>query len=314
MNGQIKITTIKPLWKTRLGQTVCFSPSGKLLAVGGARGPVQLLDAQTGKLVVVCEGSKSNIYRIAFSQDRNLVAIGEFDKRVSVCDATTGKCVGKLQAGDAEINSLEFNPKTKHLIRAARKSEIDIFETTHFKACKTLKPDPAVHTVMAALFSADGEKLFAAWNTNSAEQGVSLAFFSWPGRERLVKTSLDVELIYDSALSDEGRFVALAISSYDPPQVGIAILDANDCTLMRTVLTRETSAVGFVPSKSLLIASDAEGDIEYCRLIDPTSGNEMGRFEVGNHRIFEFSISPDARYLAAATSGGARVWDLNSVH
>ena len=302
--------TVKPLWKARLGQTVAFSRDSKMLAVAGARGPARLLNAQTGKLVAICEGPKADIYEIAFSYDGRLIAIGAFNKRLAICDAATGKLVGDFRLDDAEINSLTFSSKTGHLVRSSRKVEIEVFDPIPGAVCTSIATDPDTHSVLKTSFFSDGSKLFAAWSTKSEKQEVTAAIYSWPGATRMVSAVLDVELVYDASISGDGRFVALAFSSYRPPQVGVAILDAKTCALMHTVLTHEICAVVFVPSSSLLIASDAEEETACCRLIDPRSGKELGRFEVGNRRIFEFAVSADGRYLAAATSGGAIVWDL----
>lgn len=304
---------VEPLWKTRLGQAVAFSHDSKLLAVGGAHGPARLLDAQTGKLVAICEGPKKDIHEIAFSHDGRLIAVGEFNRRLAICEATTGQLVGDLRLDDSEINSLTFSSKTGHLIRSSRKVEIEVFDPHPLATRTPIKTDPDAHSVLMTSFFPDGSKLFAAWSTKSGKQEVTAVIYSWPGAKRMVSAALEVELVYDAAISGDGRFVALAYSSYSPPQVGVAILDAKTCALMCTVLTHEICAVVFVSSRSLLIASDAEGDIECCRLIDPRSGEELGRFEVGNHRIFGFAVSGDGRYLAAATSGGAMVWDLKVV-
>ena len=307
------LETVKPLWKARLGQAVAFSCDSKSLAVAGAHGPARLLEAQTGKPVAIYEGPKRDIHEIAFSNDGKLIAFGEFNRRLAICEATTGKLVGDLRLDDSEINSLTFSSKTGQLIRSSRKVEIEVFDPIPPRVCPTIKTDPDTHSVLKTSFFPDGSKLFAAWSTKSGKQEVTAAVYSWPGAKRIVSAVLEVDLVYDVAISSDGRFVALAFSSYSPPRVGVALLDAKTCALMLTVLTHEICAVVFVPSRSLLIVSDTEEDIECCRLIDPQSGKELGRFEVGNRRIFGFAVSADGRYLAAATSGGAMVWDLKAV-
>ena len=61
----------EPLWKTKSGQAIAFSPDSKTLAVAGASGPIRLFDAATGKEQLACEGLKAHIYCIAFSPDGN---------------------------------------------------------------------------------------------------------------------------------------------------------------------------------------------------------------------------------------------------
>jgi len=129
----------------------------------------------------------------------------------------------------------------------------------------------------------------------------------------LASATFDAELVFSASISGDSRFLALAFSSYDPPTVGIALLNAKTCKLIRTVLTERIGCSIFVPSKALLITSDSEGQSEICRLIDPKSGKELGRFIVGNNRIFKFALSPDERFLAAGTARGAMVWDLKLI-
>jgi len=176
--NQLLASVIKPLWKARIGQTVAFSRDGKHLAVGGAHGPVRLLDARTGDPHIVCAGPKSDIYRIAFSPDGKQLAIGPFNKRLTICAAATGKLVSDLRLGDAEIFDLEFNSKTGQLLRTERGTEIAIFQTSPLKATGLIKPDPVAHPVLAAFFSPNGDKLFAVWNTKAANQKVSVTNYS----------------------------------------------------------------------------------------------------------------------------------------
>jgi dipeptidyl aminopeptidase/acylaminoacyl peptidase len=301
---------IEPLWKARLGQAVAFSRDSKLLAVGGAHGPARLLDAQTGKLVAICEGPKRDIHEIAFSHDGRLVAIGEFNRRLAICEATTGQLVGDLRLGDSEINSLTFSSKTGHLIRSSRNVEIEVFDPNPLATCTPIKTDPDAHSVLKTSFFPDGGKLFATWSTKSGKQEVTAAIFS--NTKRMASATLDFELVYDVSISSDGCLVALVFSSHNPPRAGIALLNGKTLKLIHTILTDRIGCVAFIPSKALIIASDVEDDVECFRLLDSKSKRELGQFNVGNS-VFGFDISRDGRYLAAATSGGAMVWDLEVV-
>lgn len=304
---------IKPLWKSRLGQTIAFSLDSKLLAVGGAHGTVRLLNAQNGDYVLSCEGPKNDIYRIAFSHDGNTMAIGQFNRLVAFCDYKTGKITDNLKFDESEIFDLEFNQKTGHLLRTSRDSKLQVFATSPPRIYKSIKPTPEPHTVHRAFFSPDGEKLFAVWSTTSGKQEVAVAKLSWPEGKQIATTLLNVELVYNASISADSRFLAFSFSSYTPSQLGIAILDAKTLKTIRT-FSHGICAVIFVPSRPLLIASDGEDETEYCYMIEPKTGKELARFEVGNCRIFDFDISADERYLAAATSKGAMVWDLKAIY
>jgi WD40 repeat protein len=303
---------VKPLWKARLGQAVAFSNDSKLLAVGGAHGPARLLDAQTGKLVAICEGPKRDIQEIAFSHDGKLIAIGEFNRRLAICEATTGQLVGDLRLDHSEINSLTFSSKTGRLIRSSRKAEIEVFDPNSPATCTPIKTDPDTHSVLKTSFFPDGRMLFAVWSKKSGKQEVTAAIFSWPDAKRMVSATLGLELVYDVSVSSDSRLVALVFSSYNPPRTGIALLHAKTLKLIHTILTGRIGCVAFIPSKAMLIVSDREDDVECFRLFDSKSKKELGKFNVGNS-VFGFDISGDGRYLAAATSGGAMVWDLEAV-
>jgi len=77
----------------KVGVTVnalAFSPDGKRIAVGGRNRLLQVVDAETRKVVVTFEGHENDIERLAWSPDGKALASASQDKTLKIWDAATG--------------------------------------------------------------------------------------------------------------------------------------------------------------------------------------------------------------------------------
>lgn len=293
------------LWQVRSGQTIAFSPDSKILAVAGASGPVRFYDANSGKERLVCEGLKSHISHIAFSPDGAGVAIAEMYQRLNVCDAKTGKVVWKARFEDNEVSGLAYSPKTKELIRASWCRVIDVLDAETGRSKEPLRPAASTRMINAITFLNDGNKLAAVWSPKGRREHHRVTIWSWPAREPLVRFGHAAEFVHDVAASSGGK--VLAIPNYEN---GIALYDTASGQMIRQVGAERVYHVVFTPKHNLLIAGMC-GKPELC-FWEVNSGEERLRIPAQN--ALEIAISPNGRILAAATSRGAVVWDLERLY
>ena len=298
----------EPLWKTRSGQAIAFSPDSKTLAVAGASGPVRLLDAATGKEQLACEGLKAHIYLIAFSPDGSQVAVTQNSERLTVCDASTGKLLAKARFPDHEVSGLAYSARTGELLRSSWTTEIDVIDPKSGKLKAPLRPADRVHSNNAISFFPDGGRLAAVWSVQDREHLCTI--WSWPERKQLTSFTILEQLISDIAVSRDGKLLAIPFSTYHPTGNvdGILLADSSDGSVIRTIPLKGARCVAFSPKDDILIASDGDGR---CRLLNP-AGKELCKTDAFD-QVYGVAVSPDGELLAAVTWRGAVVWRVRTL-
>jgi WD40 repeat protein len=120
-----KVTEYNALSATNLSW-LCYSPDGRLLAVGGqggagtpilanVHGAIRLYEAGTEKLVREFADVNSLPTRLAFSPDGKRLASGAWDGTVIIWDVATGKRLREFPGHRGRVVSLAFSPDGKRL-------------------------------------------------------------------------------------------------------------------------------------------------------------------------------------------------------
>ncbi|MFN0018546.1 MAG: WD40 repeat domain-containing protein [Pirellulaceae bacterium] len=294
----------KPLWKVRSGQAVAISPDSKTVAVAGASGPVRLLDAATGNERLVCEGLKAHICEIAFSPDGKLVAAAQIRQWVTICDAATGKLVAKAKLSDEEVSGLVFSSKTGELIRSSWCNAIEIIDPATGKVKESLRPSGNSCMTYCIAFSPSERELVAVWDGRCT-------VWSWP--DRVVRNEFEIPDCdaYDASISPDGQRIAVPFR-HGPKGIdeGLHLIDLWSGKVVRTLSMSHPRSVIYSSEQMALIAS---GDDYDCRIFGAKNYEERLQLsKVGD--VTGFDVSPDGKYLAAATSfSGASCWSLPSL-
>jgi WD40 repeat protein len=148
---------------------VRFSPDGRTLAIGGARG-VQIWDAATWHEVRELRGHTGGVEALAFSPDSRRLASGGGDTTVRLWDLVAGQEALTLGDHAGEIYGLDFSPDGGHLASAGGTGKGSDNTVRIWNATPVEEEDPepirtdAGHTrdVWDLSFSRDGRLLASA--------------------------------------------------------------------------------------------------------------------------------------------------------
>src|SRR5262249_17982287 len=109
---------------------LALSRDGKTLAVGGAMGGINLLDAATGKPVNPYAGPQGRAFCVAFSPDGKMVASGGDDGVIYLWDAHTWRQSGELHGHEFYVLRLQFSADSKTLASASEDGTVRVWDIT----------------------------------------------------------------------------------------------------------------------------------------------------------------------------------------
>jgi RNA polymerase sigma factor (sigma-70 family) len=167
------VATGKRRWQTqgssRSGwlNTVAMSPDGKLVLSGGDFKPVQVRDAETGKIVRTLGGDRNCLRTLTVAADcRTLASGGEKDGRVIVWDLVAGKELYLLTGDLHSVGAVAFSPDGRMLASAAHEGVIRVWETATGKERRVLREHAG--GVLGLAFFPDGRRLVSAGADSTA--------------------------------------------------------------------------------------------------------------------------------------------------
>ena len=140
------------------------SADGKQLVissgVGGVRGEVLLVDADSGEALQRFEGHSDSVYCAVLSPDGTLLASGSYDRKVILWNAKTGEVVRELTGHNGAIYDLDFDSTGKVLATASADQTVKLWNVASGERLDTLgQPEGEM---LCVRFSPDGKKVFAA--------------------------------------------------------------------------------------------------------------------------------------------------------
>ncbi len=264
---------------------VALSPDGALIAAGTEEKRVQLVDAQTGVRATSLLGHRDRVGRVAFSADGSRLASASDDGTVRIWDVERRAPLSVLSRLPGSPSALQFDPTGERVLAVS-----------------------AGEALLWRLAARDEEVL-----AELPSYGYGVAFLA--GGMRLAALSFDATVQIHDVHSGEllwrhgqkGHGKALCAAS-DVPIFAIGhgsqvfLRDADSGALLRTIPCGTTVI-------SLSISADggrlAVRTITHALLVDPRSGEELGRWEAVHDSEFSDAVlSLDGRRMAVAEGRG----------
>jgi WD40 repeat protein/serine/threonine protein kinase len=150
--------------------SIAFSPDGKRLATAYPENNTtpRLLEAATGRKLMVFAGHTERVWSVAFSPDNRTVATGSSDRTAKLWDTKTGQCLATLEGHLGIVSSVAFSPDGKIAATGSYDRTARLWDTSTGHELATLRGHAKPITCLA--FSPDGQTLA----TGSADGTVKL--------------------------------------------------------------------------------------------------------------------------------------------
>jgi WD40 repeat protein len=132
---------------------VCFSPGGKLLAIGMFGPAAKLVSPETGEVFRDFRGHAAHARSVAFISD-DVLATGSYDHTVRLWDVATGNQLAELGRHDNEVRDIAASPDGKWLLSGARSADARLWNIAERKEAAVFKPSDLICPAVA--FSRDG--------------------------------------------------------------------------------------------------------------------------------------------------------------
>jgi WD40 repeat protein len=288
---------------------LAWSPDGKTLAAGGARGAARLWDAATGGVVADLEGVRDDVYTLEFSPDGRTLAVGADQAgvggRVVLYDAATGARRSDELITDTAVRGLAFSPDGSAVAAGCEDNNVRVWEPTGTRRFQTL-PGHVNSEAWAVAYSPDGKVLASA--------GDDAAIRLWDADTGAARAVLGGHEVLVSCLAFSPRGDLIASGSFDRT---VRLWDATTgrelCRLIGHA--QDIRCLAFSPD-GLTLATGAgtfSGTSGELILWDVEERRE--RINLGGHaaKVRAVAFDPTGRvFCSAGEDGSVHVWDART--
>ena len=273
---------------------VRFSPSGRVLAVGGYK-DVRLMDAASGEALATLANQADYVRSIAFSPDGKLVAAAggapQQYGEIKIWDVETHQLIKTMQGHKDCIYSIAWSPDGKLIASGSYDKLVKLWDVSTGK--ETLNLQDHIDAVFAVAFSPDGKRLA------SASQDRTVKIWNVSTGKRLYSLSDAQDGLTDVAYSPTGD--ELAAVGYDKT-IYIWKLGQEDGQLSRSLIADEDTLLSLTwsPDGKTIVTASSDQSIRF----RDTKLNLTGVIDHQPDWVEALDMSPDGKWLAAGRYDG----------
>jgi WD40 repeat protein len=309
VNTGKRVTTLKEF----MGEDFTFSLDSSLLAAGLSAGTVRLLDVNTGAAVRVLTDATSSIVAVSFSPNREMLAASESDGMVWVWDTWSGVLVRTIHGSKSRdetnpvpvsVSALTFSPDSRILALGSTEGLVRLVDVASGDLIRDfegqINPIRQIvfHPTGSLVLTLDQDGMIKEWKTSTGTLLHSLLDFG--NRFQGIQFQNDGELAtwrgsllwnIDPANGQLLRNIDIKVANIKASSHAGYLLAAADQKEMQ-----------LWNSSSLKLVADLGGKPEHLQ-------GKYGGFFLP-YGFFFATFSSDDQVLAAAGSGGVRLWDV----
>ena len=297
-----------------------YSPSGRLLATGGADGIVRLWDVSASRLARALVGHAADVRSLAWSPHGNILASGDSAGMVRLWEADSGRLLRVMEGPRPDpawsaVDALAWSPDGKTLAVSNQLCDVESGQVVCYTG-----GEPAY--VSATAWSPDGKTLVSGhhevgfWNVESAEpelvrtleaesvvrsiawspDGKKLAFSGgglWDAESEQMLDGFEWNLV---AWCPDGRTL---VSKHATVATSLVLWDVPSRRSLREIGTRIIRCIAWSPDGKTVASSGDQGEVE---LWDAGTGARVDGFE-GHAPGFDCTAwSPDGKAIGLVST------------
>jgi WD40 repeat protein len=273
-------------------QSLAYSPDGRWLAVGQAKG-VQLWDAASGREVRTLTGPRDLVTAVAFSPDGQQVAAGGRENLLWLWDAQTGRCLHTLAGHTGSVDSLAFTPDGTRLASAG------LDRTVRFWEVGSGRELPALRRVLGRPI----QLAFSPQGQTQALLGADLELWDGAGDQPPRRVGPPGLRPRAAAFSPDGALIAEAGGNV----VSVWDVKTGQARFSYFGHTGPVLGVAYSADGSRLASCGRDQTV---RVWDGRTGHLLSTFKGHTAAVYGVAFAPDGlRVASTGWDGTVRVWD-----
>ncbi|MDW3211832.1 MAG: caspase family protein [Reichenbachiella sp.] len=285
-------------------RTVVYSPDGKFIATGSRDNSIKLWEVSTGREIRTFLGHINPVNIVAFDPSGRWLASGSSDNSIIIWEVATGKIKQKIEGHDRRVSSLNFNSDGSQLASGGWDRLAYVWRVSTGEKLGEYKGNPAtgIGVGVQVLFSKDDKKLITGNDDG-----------------KIIIYNLDSGIPQDTLRNISPSSCGGCPSFIQLDEKGSKLLSAS-----------RRGPVTWWDWKSGKIIKEFSGDGEEYNAVGMkgstvfvsdedtlklwnTSGQLIRKILVDSTEINSATLSPDGRYIAAATNDRVtRIWNVQS--
>jgi len=281
--------------RPRDGLHMAIRPDGRVLARAGNSGPIELVEAATGRVIAELSGHDGRAHGLAFSPDGRRLASAGGDHSVRIWDATTGRELHRLDGHPDLVVSVAFSPDGARLASVGYDDKVRVWDVETGRAAAVLAGhDGFVYGVAIG----PGDRVASAGHDGTVR------LWDLPTRRCTRVLRGHSREVFAVAWSADGR--QLASASLDEtlrlwhPETG------RPAGLLRGH-ANQVMAVAFSPDGTRLASGGAD---KLVKVWDAATGKDVLTLRGFDGCVFSTAFAAEGLLLAAAGGDGTvRLWD-----
>lgn len=279
---------------------VAYRPDG-VQFVTATNGEIMVCDTISGDVVHTLVGHTDFVKCVAFNVSGSLIVSGSTDNTLRTWDAESGVELQTLRGHTDRVECVAFTADQMRVVSGSYDRTMRIWDTRCNRETAVLKG----HTsgVVSVSFSPDGTRIvsgsndgtFRLWDTECGRGILSRDF----GKSRITSV----------AFSPDG---ARVVTNHAP--VTIKSWDAHTTKALRKIehppASQVVRGIAQSPDGTRIVYGTNDGELS---ILNAQTGEVVSTFDGDAGRAPSLSFSPDGTKVASGSTGGVRLWDVETL-